>query len=268
MVAAEFWTRGGVLEVLSRDAVTGVADGRYGDAADRRIKTVWKRSRHDAGAYGSSLITEMLGRTEAFSFPKSLYAVEDTIMPLVRKKKDALILDFFAGSGTTMHATCLMNWRDRGKRRCILVTNNEVAPDAAAAFGRRGLYPGVTEFEEAGICNAVTWSRVKAAISGFRPDGTRIKGDYLGTDADGLTKCISSGFQENAEYFTLDFIDPHDVARGEAFKTILPNFVANRRSRRHEGGFQRQPNVFFPEAFAVCRADQRAQLHRIPEEAC
>lgn len=213
---------GGLLEVVSRDPLTGVADVRYANAAGRRIKTVWKRSRHDAGAYGSSLLTEMLGRTESFSFPKSLYAVEDSILPLVRDKKDALILDFFAGSGTTLHATSLMNWRDGGKRRCILVTNNELSPDAAAKFAERGSYGGDPEYESAGICNAVTWPRVKAALSGVRPDGSHIKGNYLGTDAEGGTKQISSGFEENAEYFRLDFVDPHDVARGEAFKAILP----------------------------------------------
>ncbi|HRD54539.1 MAG TPA: hypothetical protein PKY96_18010, partial [Flavobacteriales bacterium] len=84
---------GGILEIIERNPVTNVVTVQYASIADRRIKTVWKRSRHDAGAYGSTLLRTMLDRTEAFSFPKSLYAVEDTILPLVRSKPDALILD-------------------------------------------------------------------------------------------------------------------------------------------------------------------------------
>ena len=112
----------GVLEVVGFDKVKNCVDVKYSELGARRIKTVWKRSRHDAGAYGSDMITTLLGRTEAFPFPKSLYAVEDTLRLLVDKKPNAVILDFFAGSGTTFHATALMNARDGGKRQSILVS--------------------------------------------------------------------------------------------------------------------------------------------------
>ncbi len=66
-------------------------------------------------------------RASAFSFPKSLYAVCESLKPVCLHRKDALILDFFAGSGTTLHAVNLLNSADGGKRQCILVTNNEVS---------------------------------------------------------------------------------------------------------------------------------------------
>ena len=63
-------------------------------------KTVWKRARHDAGKWGSRTLRELLGSVN-FDYAKSPYAVLDTLRTLLRKKPDALIIDFFAGSGTT-----------------------------------------------------------------------------------------------------------------------------------------------------------------------
>ena len=137
----------GILEVLTFDKDKNKVDVRYSATGARRIKTVWKRSRHDAGVHGSDLLRNLLGRTEAFSFPKSLYAVEDTILPFVRSRKNALILDFFCGSGTTLHSTVLMNWRDGGKRRCICVTNNEVSEEKEKELSLAGLFAGDQDFE-------------------------------------------------------------------------------------------------------------------------
>ena len=109
----------GLLEVVSRNQQTGVVDVRYVDVRDRRVKTMWHRSRHDAGTGGADLLRELLGGRR-FDFPKSLYAVRDTLDALVASKPDALILDFFAGSGTTLHATALLNTEDGGRRRCVL----------------------------------------------------------------------------------------------------------------------------------------------------
>ncbi len=66
------------------------------------VKTVWNRQTHRAGEHGSLLTKRLLGG-RAFPFPKSLYAVEDAVRVAVGDKPDAVILDFFAGSGTTAH---------------------------------------------------------------------------------------------------------------------------------------------------------------------
>jgi adenine-specific DNA-methyltransferase len=70
----------------------------------------WWIPSHDATEFGSKLLTSIIGKR--FSFPKSLYAVEDTLRFFVKNKKNALILDFFAGSGTTLHAVNLLNAED------------------------------------------------------------------------------------------------------------------------------------------------------------
>lgn len=88
-------------------------------------KSVWTRKSHDASLYGSVLLSSMIGKR--FSYPKSLYSERDIINFFVANKPNALIVDFFAGSGTTLHAVNLINSEDDGKRRCILVTNNEVS---------------------------------------------------------------------------------------------------------------------------------------------
>ena len=109
----------GLLEVRNYDEVTGVADVVYVDTAARRIRTVWHRSSHDAGAHGTDLVGSLLGAGRTFPFPKSLYAVEDTLRPLVTGKPDAVVLDFFSGSGTTAHAVMRLNRQDGGRRQCI-----------------------------------------------------------------------------------------------------------------------------------------------------
>jgi adenine-specific DNA-methyltransferase len=227
---------GGILEIVGRNPVTNVVDVRYAEIADRRIKTVWKRSRHDAGAYGSAMLKELLGRTEAFSFPKSLYAVEDTILPLVRARKNAIILDFFAGSGTTFHATCLMNWRDGGRRVSISVTNNEVSAEQATKLAADGHFLGDEPYESAGVANSVSWPRIKAVLTGSSASGSPLTSTYLGGDEKGLGRDFAAGFEENVEHFRLDFLDPDQVARGDAFKAIVPILwmVAGCRGERED----------------------------------
>jgi adenine-specific DNA-methyltransferase len=212
----------GILEVVDVDKTRNVVDVRYAKMGARRIKTVWKRSRHDAGVHGSDMVKNLLGRTEAFSFPKSLYAVEDTILPFVRSRKSALILDFFSGSGTTFHATALMNWRDGGQRRCISVTNNEVSDERHKELTGNGIFAGDAAYEGHGVANAVTWPRCSTVVRGTREDGSKPEGIYLGTNSGGATRDVSDGFEENLEYFRLDFLDPAQVARGDAFQAILP----------------------------------------------
>lgn len=150
---------------------------------DRRLiaKTVWNRGRHTAGGgAGTGLVSEILGRRDAFPFPKSVYAVRDCIDVAIGARKSALIVDFFAGSGTTLNAVSLMNAKDGGNRRCILVTNNEVHPESRAnELTLEGCAPGHSEYEEHGICRSVTFPRCKFAINGKRDDGTELPGEYL-----------------------------------------------------------------------------------------
>lgn len=206
----------GVLEVLGHDERRNVIDVRYSDLAGRRVKTVWHRSRHDAGAGGSDLLTKFLGRPGLFQFPKSVYAVRDAMAVTLRAKPDAVIVDPFAGSGTSLHATMLLNAADGGRRQSILITNNEVEDEVARRLHRQGLFRGDPEFEAHGIFEAVARPRVSAAVTGQRGDGTLVPDEYF----DGTSH--ADGFAENVEFFEIDYLDPLDVELGRTFHELLP----------------------------------------------
>jgi adenine-specific DNA-methyltransferase len=179
--------------------------------------TQWSIASHDATQYGSRLLIKIIP-SRKFPFPKSLYAVEDVLRFFVKEKSEAIILDFFSGSGTTAHAVMRLNRQDGGRRQSISVTNNEVAADEQVALRKDGLRPGDPEWEKWGICDYITKPRIEAAINGNTPDGEPIKGDYKFTDEFPM----SEGFKENAEFFTLTYETPVAVSHNRAFARIAP----------------------------------------------
>lgn len=180
-------------------------------------KTVWSRPAHKAGEYGSSMVKRLTGG-RAFPFPKSLYSVEDTLRVMVADNSAALVLDFFAGSGTTAHALARLNHQDGGRRRSITVTNNEVAADEANSLRARRIFPGSPEWEERGICEFITIPRITAAITGRTPVGDPVAGEY----AFGERFPISEGLPENVEFFELTYEDGGLVSLGRRFEAIAP----------------------------------------------
>lgn len=82
-------------------------------------KTVWTDRKYDASLNGTQLLKSILPNTK-FTYPKSIYNVIDCVNAVVENDKDAIILDFFGGSGTTGHAVMEIN-KDGGHRRFILV---------------------------------------------------------------------------------------------------------------------------------------------------
>lgn len=103
-------------------------------------KTVWSEPKYDANGYGKQLLNSLLPNCP-FDFPKSLWNVYDCLYSVVAQNKNACVLDFFAGSGTTGHAVMKLNAEDGGNRRFILCTNNEN-----------------------NICRDVTYERIKRVI--------------------------------------------------------------------------------------------------------
>jgi adenine-specific DNA-methyltransferase len=221
---ANYLPDGAYREVLS-DAyeVTGRAEdgsilaARVEDEDSRVAPTQWKIAAHNASEHGSALLDTFIpGRN--FPFPKSLYAVEDTLRFFVATKKDAIILDFFSGSGTTAHAVMRLNRQDGGRRQCISVTNNEVAINEQSALFRAGLRPSDADWEKRGICDYITKPRIAAAITGKTPEGNDIEGDYKFTDKFPM----ADGFEENAEFFTLTYETPVSISHNRAFARIAP----------------------------------------------
>ncbi|WP_375104412.1 site-specific DNA-methyltransferase [Paenibacillus sp. RS8] len=145
----------------------------------QKLKTVWWDSLHDAGTHGTTHLNNVLGRRDAFPFPKSVYAVKDCIAAVVRDRPNAIIVDFFAGSGSTLHAVSLLNMMDDGKRQCILITNNEVQDRQAKILKKQGLQPGDSNWEANGICQSVTFPRCKYILNGYRDDGTKLSGEMF-----------------------------------------------------------------------------------------
>lgn len=179
-------------------------------------RSVWSQTSHFARDHGSHLIGSLLGG-KRFDFPKSLYAVEDTLRFVVAYKPEAVVLDFFAGSGTTAHAVMRLNRQDNGRRRSISITNNE-ANDRETELLRAGLRPGDSEWDAQGICEYVTKPRIRAAVTGRTPEGAFVEEDYKFTDEFPM----ADGFEENVEFFTLTYENPALVELDLAYERIAP----------------------------------------------
>lgn len=144
-------------------------------------KTQWMFKEHDAREYGTYLLDNTIGE-KRFGYPKSLYATKYCLQLFVANKPNSIIVDFFAGSGTTLHAVNLLNAEDGGKRQCIMVTNNEVSDDEGKLLTSKGYAPGDNEWEKLGIARHVNWPRTKCSILGVDIKGMPINGEYLTTN--------------------------------------------------------------------------------------
>jgi adenine-specific DNA-methyltransferase len=201
----------------------------------------WRISSHDATQYGSRLLADLVpGRK--FPFPKSLYAVEDALRFFVQNKPEALILDFFGGSGTTAHAVARLNKQDDGRRRSITVTNNEVSAEEAEALRQRGLRPGDAEWEALGIFEHITLPRITAAFTGNTPDGTPISGNYKFTDEFPM----ADGLRENVEFFRIDYLDADEVDLGGQFDAILPSLWLSAGAKGSRKGVSQTGSYVIP----------------------
>lgn len=93
------------------------------------VKTHWDKKDYHAIHNGTKVLEKIVGKG-MFSYPKSIHLVED-IMRLILPK-NGVVLDFFAGSGTTGHAVINLNHEDGGKRRFILCEQMEYADTVTA----------------------------------------------------------------------------------------------------------------------------------------
>lgn len=143
----------------------------------RKPKTVWIDPKYDASSHGTMLLLRILGIRKSFEYPKSLYAVKDILEVSALGKKNAIILDFFAGSGTTGHAVLQLNNEDGGKRRFVLCTNNEDNNGTGLKIAEDICYP-----------------RIKNVILGYSN---------------------VSGLGGNLKYFKTDFVDAEPIDKNK-----------------------------------------------------
>jgi adenine-specific DNA-methyltransferase len=195
----------------------GSVIARYPTGKRRMPLTQWDFASHDAQRNGTTLLNALIPG-QRFPFPKSLYAVEDSIRIAVGEYPEAVILDFFGGSGTTAHAVARLNRQDGGRRQSITVTNNEVSAAEASSLREMGFRPGDPAWEALGIFEHVTRPRITAAVTGITPEGEPVKGDYKFTDEFPMAE----GLDENVEFVELTYQDPDDIELDLAFGAIAP----------------------------------------------
>jgi adenine-specific DNA-methyltransferase len=135
-----------------------------GDLPSRKPKSVFYKPAYSSGN-GTSQLKAIFSK-KVFENPKPLDLIRDIIY--LCSKKDALVLDFMAGSGTTGHAVLNLNREDNGNRKFILCTNNEN-----------------------NICTEVTYPRIKKVIEGYKKNGNGVEVGGLGG---------------NLQYFNTDFV--------------------------------------------------------------
>lgn len=208
----------GELVVKGRDdAGSLIVENAEGRRVSQKGKTMWTNVAYSATEYGSTMLRSIIPKRK-FPFPKSLYAVEEALRYYLQDKPDALVLDYFSGSGTTAHAVMRLNHQDGGRRRCVCVTNNEVSEAEEKQLTAKGFRHGDPEWERLGICEYITKPRVRAVITGLTPEGEPIKGDYKFVDE----FAMADGFEENAVFYDLTYENPRLVEFGESFDAVAP----------------------------------------------
>lgn len=124
----------------------------YADSLpDMPVSTIWSFNEVGSTRTAKTTLTQIVDQS-VFSYPKPVGLLLQILK--IASTSNSTILDFFAGSGTTLHATMQLNAEDGGHRKCILVTNNEN-----------------------NICEEVTYERNKRVINGYTtPKGEEVEG--------------------------------------------------------------------------------------------
>ncbi|MFA5603156.1 MAG: DNA methyltransferase, partial [Bacilli bacterium] len=146
-------------------------------------RTVWVDPKYDANEYGKKMLNNIVIGNN-FEYPKSLYNVYDCLYAIIATNKNAIALDFFAGSGTTAQAVLELNKEDGGNRQFILCTNNEN-----------------------NICEDITYQRIKTVITGKRKDGS----------------IYSEGIPANLKYFKTSYIPRINNEKENLHSNLLVN---------------------------------------------
>lgn len=135
---------------------------------------------------GGMVIEDIFNRKSVFAYPKPVSLIQTLIDATTYNRRNAVILDFFAGSGTTAQAVLELNQEDGGNRRFILCTNNEN-----------------------NICENVTYPRVKTVITGIRPDGST----------------YSDGIPANLKYYKTDFVARNEEYLSDALLQHIAEMI-------------------------------------------
>ncbi|POH73450.1 site-specific DNA-methyltransferase [Arthrobacter glacialis] len=171
------------------------------DTDGQVVVSVFERQRTHSGRHLQGIFGD-----KRFPFPKD----HEVLMRWIRlvAPNDAVILDFFGGSGTTAEAVIRLNAEDQGTRQCILVTNNELSAKDDAALRKAGHQPGSAEYEAKGVFHHVTKPRVETVVTGVRQDGS--------THSDGVPA--------NVEFLDLAYLEESRVHAALEYENLAPLF--------------------------------------------
>jgi adenine-specific DNA-methyltransferase len=201
--------------VYKRDTMAEkLAQGRILFGPDEKTRPTYKRYLHETTNQVIPLIIQKDRRAASkalagaigpnkFDYPKDVDVLATWINTVTMRKPDAVVLDFFGGSGSTLHAVMNLNALDGGSRQCILITNNEVSETSAAKLRREGHSPGDDAWEAQGIFESATRPRITSAVTGERRDGSP-----------------ATVLSENITFLSLEYLDPDDVRRGRSFSDV------------------------------------------------
>lgn len=158
------------VEDISDELYPVVNDGLvqiYRNKSKGSFKTVWDEKKFYANIYGSKLLNGMMGQKK-FDFPKSVYTVAECLFAVNEvQKNDAIILDYFAGSGTTGHAVLNLNRLDGHSRKFILIEmgeyfSNVVKPRIAKAIYSTEWKAGAPKNRTTGVSQIVKYMRLES----------------------------------------------------------------------------------------------------------
>ncbi|MYM88429.1 site-specific DNA-methyltransferase [Rugamonas sp. FT82W] len=151
-------------------------------------QTIWDSSKMSAAAYGTNLLTEIFGETHRFSFPKSVFAVMDCLRTTgAAREKNRVILDYFAGSGTTGHAVIELNRLDKGNRSYILAEQGDYFDSVLKARMQKVVYSsewkdGKPSAAETGVSHCFKVIKLESyedALNNLQLRRTAAQGDLL-----------------------------------------------------------------------------------------
>lgn len=184
------------------DETAGIQGISYLDELDEQVaKSTFSLDRRGS----AQRLTRLLG-DKRFTFPKDTTVLARWINLVTQSNPDAVVLDFFAGSGSTAQAVMELNAADGGRRQSILVTNNEVDEKTAKKLAKDGHQPGDEEYERWGIFWRVTKPRLETVVTGIREDGSR----------------YSDGLPEQIVFYELTYLDPERVRIDAAYEAVAP----------------------------------------------
>ncbi len=160
-------------------AVTG------GAVAKQKMFSIWREPEYYTEKGQVEFGKIFLGSSKNdFPQPKAVEYIKAIIRTM--QDHDGIVLDFFAGSGTTGQAVLELNSEDGGNRRFIMCTNNE-----------------------ANICENITYPRIKTVISGIREDGSQ----------------YSTGIPVNLKYYRTGFVSKDEEYLSEALMDHIAEMI-------------------------------------------